>query len=188
LQPKQRVIISSAGADRLKLFRLYEHQGLTIFLLVLVILIGGAGVLILCGSVPSINPCLPAAQQEAGNALAMPLTVAEVTGSAVAVLLFWLLIQRQTFLGKNWLRWTVSVFCGGALGILGIWVVSYLAPDCAKQAIGNSGDFGVGPIFAFGNSVTEQFWNARVIEVAFWVTFCTLVLGGGRRLWLNAQR
>lgn len=142
----------------------------------------------LSASVPSISPCLPAAQQEASNALAMPLTFAELTGSAVAVLLYWLLIQRQTFLGQNWLRWAVAVSCGGALGILGIWAVSYFAPDCAKQAIGNSGEFGVGPIFAFGNLVTEQFWNARAIEVAAWVSFCTVILGAGRRSWLNAQR
>jgi hypothetical protein len=143
---------------------------------------------VLGASVPSISPCLPAAQQEASNALAMPLTLVELMGSAVGVLLFWLLIQRQTFLGRNWLRWTIAVSCGGAFGILGIWAVSYSAPDCAKQAIGNAGEFGVGPIFAFGNLVTEQFWNARAIEVATWVLLCTLSLGTGRRLWLGAQR
>jgi hypothetical protein len=171
----------------LKLFRLYENQGLTIFLLVFAIVVGAVGVL-LSASVPSINPCLPAAQQEASNALVMPLTFAELMGSGVALLLFWLLIQRQTFLGQNWLGWTVAVCCGGALGILGIWVVSYAASDCARQAIGNAGEFGVGPIFAFGNLVTEQFWNARATEVATWVFLCTFALAGFRRWWLGAQR
>jgi hypothetical protein len=171
----------------LKLFRPYENQGLTAILLGVAILAGVFGV-ISSTSVPSISPCLPAAQQEASNALAMPLTFVELTGSGVALLLFWLLIQRQTFLGQNWLRWTVAVSFGGALAILGIWAVSYFATDCAKQAIGSAGEFGVGPIFAFGNLFTEQFWNARAIEVATWVLLCTVALGAGRRLWLNAQR
>lgn len=175
------------GGTRLKLFRLYEHQYLTLFLLVLAILVGGLGVG-LSASVPSVSPCLPAAQQEASNALTMPLTFVELTGSMVALLLFWLLIQRQTFLGQNWLRWTIAASCGGALGIMGIWAVSYFAADCAKQAIGSAGEFGVGPIFAFGNLFTEQFWNARAIEVATWVLLCTVALGGGRSLWLKAQR
>jgi hypothetical protein len=172
----------------LKLFRPYENQGITLFLLGLTILLGTAGVLVLSSSIASISPCLPAAQQEAGNALAMPLTVAEGTASAVAVLLFWLLIQMQMFLGQNWLRWTVAVTCGGVLGIFGIWAVSYFAPDCAKQAIGNSREFGVGPIFPFGNLISGQFWNARAIEVAIWVSFWTVILGAGRRWRLNAQR
>jgi hypothetical protein len=171
----------------LKLFRLYENQGLTAFLLVLAIVVGAFGVF-LTSSVPSLSPCLPAAQQEASNGLAMPLTFVELMGSAVALLLFWLLIQRETFLGQNWLRWTIAASSGGALGILGIWAVSYFAPDCAKQAIGSAGEFGVGPIFAFGNLFSEQFWNARAIEVATWVLFCTVALGAGRRFWLNAQR
>jgi hypothetical protein len=171
----------------LKLFRLYENQGLTAFLLGVAIVIGAFGVLS-SASGPSVGSCLPAAQQEASNALAIPLSFVELAGSGVALLLFWLLIQRQTFLGQNWLRWTVAVASGGALGILGIWAVAYFATDCAKQAIANAGEFGVGPIFAFGNLFTEQFWNARAIEVASWVLLCTVTLGAGRRLWLNGQR
>lgn len=171
----------------MKLFRLYENQGLTAILLGLAILVGALGV-VLSASVSSVSPCLPAARQEASNALTMPLTFVELMGSAVSLLLFWLLIQRQTFLGQNWLRWTVAVLSGGAIGILGIWAVSYVAADCAKQAIGSAGEFGMGPIFAFGNLFTEQFWNARAIEVATWVLLCTLALRAGRRLWLNAQR
>jgi hypothetical protein len=36
----------------------------------------------------------------------MPLTYIELGGSAFAVLLYWLLIQKQWFFGQNWLRWT----------------------------------------------------------------------------------
>ena len=72
--------------------------------------------------------------------------------------------------------------------MLGVCSFSFFAAECSRQAISSAADFGIGPIFGFGNALSQQFYNARAIEVTGWTTLTTGALWGGRLLWLKARR
>jgi hypothetical protein len=168
----------------MRISRPYDNQLLTWLLLVSAVILVGVG-MASSTTIASPDPCLPAAQQESGTALTMPLTYIELGSSAFAVFLYWLLIQKQWFFGQNWLRWTLSSATGCALGMVGIWGLSSLTAPCAKEALSNAGGFGIGPILPFGNFFFGQFWNARAVEVCSWILASTLLLWGTRYAWLN---
>lgn len=171
----------------MRLTRLYENQLLTVILIASALVFGAIGVLTGV-SIPAANPCLPATQQEIATALVMPLTYIEIAGSIGALLIYWLFIQNELFLGQNWVRWSVAVSLGSAIGLLGVWGLSFFVADCAKQALSRAGEFGIGPIFAFGNLFSVQFWNARVIEIASWAIASTSILWACRYSWLKLSR
>lgn len=167
--------------------RPYDNQLVTWILITVALVVSIVGV-ISAVSIPQADPCLPATQQEVGSALTMPLTYVELGGASFGVLLYWLFIQNEVFLGQNWLRWIVALLAGGTLGMLGVWSLSFFAAECSRQAISSAADFGIGPIFGFGNALSQQFYNARAIEVTGWTTLTTGALWGGRLLWLKARR
>jgi len=171
----------------MKLSRPYDNQGLTVFLLIAAAVLAAIG--ISSGmAVTGADPCLSAAQQESGAALTMPLTYIELAGSAVAVLMYWLFIQKQWFFGQNWLRWLLASIAGYIVGMAGLWLMSFLTVPCARKALASAYQFHIGPIFAFGNFFSIQFWNARAIEIAGWILASTAALWVGRYLWLSGSR
>jgi hypothetical protein len=147
----------------------YGSPGWTIFGLVAIPVIVFAISYWIAANMPELPAtCATGDQNTESELFEFGLDISEVASILWAGLMYWLLLQYQVAFGKpGALATRQGLSCGSTCVLFMALVAIYFfrAPDCLKTAASASSEISVGPSFAPGNWISNNFWVERGIEL-----------------------
>jgi hypothetical protein len=120
-------------------------------------------------NMPDLSSTCATGDQTTESELFEPgLDVVEGLSILWAGLIYWLLLQYQFVFGKPRapaIRQVLSLGSTLVLFMALLAIYFFLSPDCLKTASGATSETSVGPSFAPGNLISNNFWVERGIEL-----------------------